>query len=124
MMTLVARAAGATALESRTATVTPAAVGTATAATATTADGPLEPRARIAANAGGVARIIFPAGSSTGGARRASFAWQEEGVLFDGRGFRDRFAGSGSHDFVFRVEVLGLEGFFGAVLLVCGLLFF
>src|SRR5258708_31276333 len=64
-------------------------------------EGPLEPRARIAADASGVTREIFARSRWTANARSASFAGQEDHVIFNDRcAFNGGFArGSGDQFF-------------------------
>jgi glycerol-3-phosphate dehydrogenase len=87
-------AARAAALESRT--WTSAAIGASTTAVRTTAAStitsatlrPLEARARIAADAGGIAREVFARSAGTADARGASLSWQEDHVVLENRGLR------------------------------------
>jgi hypothetical protein len=118
--TIVARATRAAAFEARTAAVSAAAIGTPAAITAAwaAAEGPLETRARVAADAGGIARKIFTAFSRTGGTWGAGFAGQEDDVFFDAGGSDDPLAGSGGNGFLFGVDMLGLERLFGTVFFV------
>jgi hypothetical protein len=121
-------AAGA-ALETRTATggasaaigTAATAVGTATAAirasataiastvTSTAAEWPLEARARVAADAGGVAREIFTRRARAPHARATSFAGEQNHVVFDGRrAFHKGFAGGCRDRFLFDMPDLGV----------------
>jgi hypothetical protein len=132
MATIVPRSAAGTAFETRSAAGRPTAaigttattVGTATAAirapaaivAATippaTAERPLETRARIAADAGGITWEIFAWSGCTADARGASFTGKKNGVFFDDRrAFRDGFARRSCDHFRFGVGVLGIVMF-------------
>jgi hypothetical protein len=129
------RAATGTAFESGSAGASAAigatttAVGTATAAirasatavaptvTSTAAERPLEARARVAADAGGVAREIFTRRARPANARGTGFAGEENHVVFDGRrAFHKGFAGGRRDRFLFDMPDLG-------VLMLCVFMF-
>src|SRR6266478_3560790 len=88
---------------------TATAVGASTAAIASTAtEGPLKARARIAADTSGVPREIFARSRWTANARRASFARQEDHVIFDDRcAFNDGFANGSGDQFFFSMFLSG-----------------
>src|ERR1700694_824036 len=62
---------------------------------ATASEGPLEARARVAANARGTTRKLFARSTGTADARRAGFTREKDHVFFDDRSFQGSFAGSG-----------------------------
>ena len=131
--TVMPWAAGATAFETRTTARTSTAIGTsatavraasaavgasataiATTVASTATEGPLEARARVAADASGVTREIFARSRWTANARGASLARKEDHVIFDDRcAFNGGFA-SGSGDqlffsmFLSRVVILNM----------------
>lgn len=119
MATVVARAAWAAAIETRTATVATAAVGTATAiaAASAAAERPLEARARIAADARGVARKVFTALGGAGAVGSTRLARQEDDVVPDCGGFGDGFSRGGGNKLLF-VGMFDFDGLFGAVFFV------
>src|SRR6266403_3448292 len=106
----------ATAVRTSTAAIrAPAAVVAATIP-ATTAERPLEARARVAADAGGTARKLFAWGAGTTDARGAGFTRKKDHVFFDDRSFHDGLARSGKNHFLFHVlrfERFGLCVFSG-----------
>jgi hypothetical protein len=119
MTTIVARATGTagTAFESwagRTRAAITTAIGTAAtavgasaaAAIASTALRALESRARIAANAGGIAREIFARSGSAADARGAGFAGEENDVVLDDGMARRGFGCVRFDDFGFCVLVV------------------
>jgi hypothetical protein len=121
-------AIGATAAAVGASTAAIGASATAIAATvaSTATEGPLKARARIAADTSGVPREIFARSRWTANARRASFARQEDHVIFVGRhSFRDGFTRGRSDQFL--VGVLCLEVFvvdmFVLMLTVSGMMF-
>src|ERR1700719_4244676 len=116
IMTRTAWSAG-TALEALTRASAAAAVRTATAiiaaaVTSTAAEGALEPLARIAADACGVARKLFARrGRAACSARRAGFSRQQDDVVLGDRGCR----GSGNEMVYGDVFGVGALRFFLAV---------
>src|SRR5712692_764116 len=126
-------AAGA-AFETRTTAVWAATTAIAATVASPAPEGPLEARARIAADASGVPREIFARSRWTANARSASFDRQEDHVIFDDRGaFNNGFAsGSGDHFFfsmflsrVFILNVFMVDMFVLVVLMltVSGMMF-
>src|SRR2546425_286455 len=93
MPTVMPRAPRTTAFEARAASaVTAAAIGTpavaAVTATATAAERALEARARVAADARGIAGKIFARSAQAARAWRAGFAREQGDIVFDDGGFR------------------------------------
>src|SRR5258708_5271746 len=112
--TSAAIGATAAAVGASTAAIRASATAIAATVASTAREGPLEARARIAADTSGVPREIFARSRWTTNARRASFARQEDHVIFDDRcAFNDGFA-SGSGDrfffsmFLSRVFILNM----------------
>jgi hypothetical protein len=98
------RAAGATTFETRT---SPALIGTpARAAIAATAEGPLEARARVAADAGGIAREILARSRRTAGVGCARLSGEKCDLISGGGCSRGGFAGSRFDYFGFAMSVL------------------
>jgi len=112
MAAVVLTPAGPAAFESSTSTI--AATAVRASAAIATAERPLEARARVAANAGGIPRIIF-AGTRGPAARtgRASFAREQKFGVSRNGGFNDPFARGGSNPFGFGVNLFDFEMFFG-----------
>jgi hypothetical protein len=119
MTPIMARATWTTAVKARTtwtaATTVGAAstaVGTTTAAAITPAatEWTLEARARIAADAGGVAREFFARRACY--SRGAGFAGEEEGFFLDDGGLGNGFTGGSGDDFGFGVNVFLFDMFF------------
>jgi len=96
-------AIGATATAVGTAsTIRASATAIATTIASTATEGPLKARTRIAADTSGVPREIFARSRWTANARRASFAGEENHVVFDGRhAFCDGAAGRSGDQFFF-----------------------
>ena len=104
-------AIGTAATAVRTATTAIRASATAVASTVTSAaaERPLEARARVAADAGGVAREIFTRSARPANARGTSFAGEENHVVFDGRrAFHNEFAGGCRERFLVDMFVFGV----------------
>src|SRR6266851_1467205 len=126
MPTVMPRAARTTAFEARAAsTVTAAAIGTpaVAAVTSAAAERPLEARARVAADASGIARKILSrrAGSTT--ARTAGFAREQGDIVFDDGGFCGGFAGRRRDHFLFGMFDFGMFMLGGLVLAERGCVF-
>src|SRR6266849_4661237 len=104
MPTVMPRAARTTAFETRAAsTVTAAAIGTPAVAPvmATAAERTLKTRARVAADASGIAGKIFARSAQAARARRAGFAREQGDIVFDDGGFCGGFAGRRRDLFLF-----------------------
>src|SRR5438128_4621643 len=105
MPTVMPRAARTTAFETRAAsTVTAAAIGTpaVAAVTATAAERTLEARARVAADASGIAGKIFARSAGSTTVWRAGFAREQGDIAFDDGGFcGGGFAGRCRDHFLF-----------------------
>src|SRR2546428_13661924 len=85
------------------------ATAVASAVTSAAAERPLEARARVAADAGGVAREIFTRSARAPNARGTSLAGEENHVVFDGRrAFHSGFAGGCRDRFLFDMPDLGV----------------
>jgi hypothetical protein len=111
MPTLMPRAARTTAFEARAAsTVTAAAIGTpaVAAVTATAAERPLEARARVAADARGIAGKIFARSAQAARAWRAGFAREQGDIVFDDGRFCGGFAGRRRNHFLFDMFDFGM----------------
>lgn len=101
-------AAGATTFETRT---SPALIGTpARAAIAATAEGPLEARSRVAADAGGIAREIFARSRRTAGVGCARLSRKKYDLISGGGRLRGGFAGRRANHFGFGAFLLRASG--------------
>src|SRR5260370_28580112 len=111
--TVLPRAAGATTFETR---ASPALIGTpARAAIAATAEGPLETRSRVAADACGIAWEIFARSRRTADVGRARLSGEKCDLISAGGPFRGGFAGRRFNYFGFAMSVLAIGcGFFTA----------
>src|SRR5712691_7715659 len=126
MPTVMPRAARTTAFEARAAsTVTAAAIGTpaVAAVTATAAERPLEARARVAADARGIAGKIFARSAQAARAWRAGFAREQGDIAFDDGGFCGGFAGRRRDHFLFDTFDFGMFVLGGLVLAERGRVF-
>src|SRR5258708_23419924 len=104
--TSAAIGATATAVGASTAAIGASATAIAATVASTATEGPLKARARIAAHTSGVPREIFARSRWTANARRASFARQENRVIFDDRrAFNDGFASGSGDQFFFSMFV-------------------
>jgi hypothetical protein len=100
----------ATAIGTSTAAIRASATAIASTVASATAERPLEARARVAADASGVAREIFTRSRGAANAWGTGFAGEENHVVFDGRcAFREGFAGGCRHRFLF--DMLSLDVF-------------
>src|SRR5207247_1596556 len=99
----------ATAVGTATTAIRASATAVASTVTSAAAERPLEARARVAADAGGVAREIFTRRARAPNARGTSFPGEENHVVFDGRrAFHNEFAGGCRDRFLVDMPDLGV----------------